>query len=55
MQEKLEEKDNVIQRLKRELQQKSSMEDEKTDAASEMNDSYEKISVDIVNWYKPMI
>ncbi|KAK4264372.1 hypothetical protein QN277_025560 [Acacia crassicarpa] len=49
MQEKLEEKDNVIQRLKRELQQKSSMEDEKIDAASEKKENCEKIAEEPVN------
>lgn len=37
LQEKLEEKDQEIQRLKDELQQKGSMEDERTEAASDRN------------------
>ncbi|KAJ1377425.1 FKBP12-interacting protein of 37 kDa, partial [Sesbania bispinosa] len=49
LQDKLEEKDLVIQRLKDELQQKSSMENGRTDAASNRKDIDEMIPTEDVN------
>lgn len=50
MQEKLEEKDQEIQRLKQELQQRRSMEEEKTDSPSDRKTSNEITTGEADNW-----
>lgn len=49
LQEKLEDKDQEIQRLKQELQQKNLMEDVRLDAAPNRNDSDEMVPKEAAN------